>query len=56
MGAFHTGQTVPTTGTYSFAGHTESSKCQSTEDKILLATGQTFPPCMHCETAPFWVS
>lgn len=56
MGAFHTGQTAPATGTYSFTGHMESSECQSTEDKILLAAGQTFPSCIHCETAAFWVS
>jgi YjzC-like protein len=57
MGAFHTGQTALATGTYSLAGHMESNECQPTEDKkILLAAGQTFPPCIHCETAAFWVS
>jgi hypothetical protein len=31
MGKFHTDQSVPSTGTYHFAGHMENSACQPTE-------------------------
>ena len=56
MGKFHSGQSVPSSGTYHFAGHLESSTCQPTEDekRILLSAGETFPPCGHCKTGAFW--
>ena len=33
MGKFHTDQSVPSTGTYHFAGHMEDSACQPTENE-----------------------
>jgi hypothetical protein len=56
MGKFHTGQSVPSTGTYHFAGHVENSTCQPTENekRIQLAAGESFPPCRHCKTGAFW--
>jgi hypothetical protein len=33
MQTFHTGQTAPAPGTYTFAGHMESSTCYPTEEE-----------------------
>ena len=56
MGKFHTGQSVPSTGTYHFAGHMENSACQPTENekRIQIITGEIFPPCLQCKTGAFW--
>ena len=58
MGTFHTGQRAPTRRTYTFVGHMQSSKCKPTENekRIPLAAGNTFPPCMRCENAAYWVT
>jgi hypothetical protein len=56
MGKFHTGQSVPSTGPYHFAGHMENSACQPTgNEKIIeIVAGETFPTCRHCKTGAFW--
>ena len=56
MGKFHTDQSVPSTGTYHFAGHMENSACQPTENekRIQIVAGEIFPPCRHCKTGAFW--
>ena len=56
MGKFHTDQTVPSTGTYHFAGHMENSACQPTENekRIQIVAGEIFPPCRRCKTGAFW--
>ena len=56
MGKFHTDQSVPSTGTYHFAGHMENSACQPTENekRIQIVAGEIFPPCLHCKTRAFW--
>ena len=45
MGKFHTDQSVPSTGTYHFAGHMENSACQPTENekRIQIVAGEIFP-------------
>ena len=48
VGAFYTGQRVPVTGTYNFAGHMNGDKhCQPSEKdkKIPLSKGDIFPSC-----------
>jgi len=44
MGKFHTDQSVPSTGTYHFAGHMENSACQPTENekRIQIVAGGNF--------------
>jgi type 1 fimbria pilin len=56
MGKFHTGQSAPATGTYTFAGHIENTTCQPTQEecKISLTAGETFPSCRRCETGAYW--
>jgi hypothetical protein len=57
METFHTGERAPSTRMYTFVGHMESSTCGLRQDEkdIPLYAGETFPPCVNCDTDAFWV-
>lgn len=54
---YHTGQTNPETGTYSFDGYLDgtSTPAPTTNEKeINLSRGETFPPVRSSNKSAYW--
>ena len=59
MAAYLTGQRVPTSGIYDFAGHMNTqSAChpQDREKKMPLSKGEIFPAWTRCDSSAYWTN